>query len=778
MSGRTSAQIRDIQADHRVLNTHDTIQQRQEQDAFFTSSPPAVVSKTGNTDYVNVEDEMIEVIGADELLTEAVEEVSGLVDDKQYSYEYDSMVHTQHDQNIIFQLYQPLETSHGTFVCRICLELGETVEFENKTSYTHHRYKVHGSYNNNHICPVPHCREIYASMTVLRKHLCIDHKMPIEMHFRTFANVGEFERFRHLVETLCNCRFMMHTKQPHNRRQIMHCSKSEHKTILQSRRHKLPQVRMMKEGAWCPAQISFRTDPKTGRVDAFYQLFHYGHAKEYRNHNTVHFDAIFKPNRPAEMVFPEPPKHYADRPLQYVKIDLVAADSCVYLSTVYSLILIITDIKTGFIFSKPIPDTGVRPLLIRIVTDIFLQFGVPEGYSCTHSVTLIRDVMNAIGGVFCVTIKEILYGVSFDYSFFLRSLYDQAALELQSKNRWVEMVQFTAMVLNQSGSRSPFKRMFNRKPCNLSGHKVPPWLRNENFASSDEDEEIDVLLDRQEEQVQCDDYFRSNSPRYVTGDKVYLRNFESTASRGNALPYLYGSIGETDWENSPRFPYRVYFSKNKHPWPSEGSENIWASPYDVLPTTHDLLVISPEERLRVTSNLLCCCGGGDYGVSCSLFRSYLCANGMAKACCLSSGKPCGYHEECCDGDDSYNRMEALAKAYVNAQPGVKTCSRKFSSLNSESIVLPQEDHIFEIPVLTSERCKRKKVGEEDVYTLVSPIVDGSQPVIPVLLKSTQDGAEMNKKLATSHRGEHEHCGQINGFVVVVTERKGIQTTDP
>uniref|UniRef100_A0A0K0DGS1 C2H2-type domain-containing protein n=1 Tax=Angiostrongylus cantonensis TaxID=6313 RepID=A0A0K0DGS1_ANGCA len=500
---------------------------------------------------------LIEVIGADELLTEAVEEVSGLVDDKQYSYEYDILhlmcVARVEKSLTILQLYQPLETSHGTFVCRICLELGETVEFENKTSYTHHRYKVHGSYNNNHICPVPHCREIYASMTVLRKHLCIDHKMPIEMHFRTFANVGEFERFRHLVETLCNCRFMMHTKQPHNRRQIMHCSKSEHKTILQSRRHKLPQVRMMKEGAWCPAQISFRTDPKTGRVDAFYQLFHYGHAKEYRNHNSE--DYMENP-----MVFPEPPKHYADRPLQYVKIDLVAADSCVYLSTVYSLILIITDIKTGFIFSKPIPDTGVRPLLIRIVTDIFLQFGVP--------------------GIF----------IHYYYSFFLRSLYDQAALELQSKNRWVEMVQFTAMVLNQSGSRSPFKFLF---------------------------------------------FFQ-------------LRNFESTASRGNALPYLYGSIGETDWENSPRFPYRVYFSKNKHPWPSE--ENIWASPYDVLPTTHDLLVISPE----VTSNLLCCCGGGDYGVSCSLFRSYLCANGMAKACCLSSGKPCGYHEECCDGDDSYN----------------------------------------------------------------------------------------------------------------------------
>ncbi|KIH57337.1 hypothetical protein ANCDUO_12473, partial [Ancylostoma duodenale] len=132
----------------------------------------------------------IEVIPADDLMAEAVEEVGELEDGREYLYEYDSMVHTQHDQNVIYQLYQPLETANGMFVCRICLELGETVEFDNKASYTHHRYKVHGSYN----------------------------------------------RFRHLVESICQCRFMMHTKQPHNRRQIMHCSRSEHKQILQSRR--------------------------------------------------------------------------------------------------------------------------------------------------------------------------------------------------------------------------------------------------------------------------------------------------------------------------------------------------------------------------------------------------------------------------------------------------------------------------------------------------------------------------------------------------------------
>ncbi|KAJ1363206.1 hypothetical protein KIN20_023017 [Parelaphostrongylus tenuis] len=679
MSGRASTTVAgqihrgDVQVDYRLSNADGACQTRHQQDVFYAANPSTVVSKMADGDCVNVEGDMIEVIAADELLTEAVEEVGDLANDKQYVYEYDSVVHTQHDQNIIFQLYQPLETSHGTFMCRICLELGETVEFDNRTSYAHHRYKVHGSYNNNHVCPVLHCREIYASMSVLRKHLCVDHKMPIEMHFRTFANVGDFERFRHLIETLCNCRFMMHAKQPHNRRQIMHCSKSEHKIILQSRRHKLPKVRMMKEGAWCPAQISFRTDTKTGRVDAFYQLFHYGHAREYRDHNAegyVESAVVSSPNRPLELVFPEMPKRYADRPMQYVKIDLLAADSCVYLSTIYSHILIITDIKTGFMFAKPIPNSGVRQLLIRIVTDIFLQFGVPEGYSCSHSLTLIREVMKAINGIFCVSIKEVLHDTP-DYGAFLRSLYEQAALELQSKSRWVEMVQFTTMVFNQSGKMSPFKRMFNRNPCNIPGHKVPPWLQNESFAFCDEDKESDAVLDGEDEQVQCDDHLLTNSPRFVTGDKVYLRNFENTVSRSNTLPYLYGYIGETDWENSPRFPYRVHFSKTKHPWPTESSESIWASSYDVLPTTHDLLVISQEERMRVASNMFCSCGGGDYGVPCSLFRSHLCTNAMAKACCLSSRKPCDYHEEYIDGDDNYNRMESLAKAYVNTQPTTK-----------------------------------------------------------------------------------------------------------
>ncbi|KAK6726856.1 hypothetical protein RB195_004888 [Necator americanus] len=725
----------------------DEIQHQQEQDSIY-------VGDSVHRDFSEMSNEIIEVIAADDLMTEAVEEVGELDEGRQYLYEYDSMVHTQHDQNIIFQLYQPLETANGMFVCRICLELGDTVEFDNKASYTHHRYKVHGSYNNNHVCPVLQCREIYASMIVLRKHLLIDHKLPIEMHHRTFANIGEFERFRHLVESICNCRFMMHTKQPHNKRQIMHCSKSEHKLILQSRRHKLPQVRMMKEGAWCPAQISFKIDPKTGRVDAFYQLFHYGHAKEYRSIQDDDLDSVdsLTPFGPVDVVFPEPADCPADRPMQYLQIDLISADSCVYVNTVYSHLLIMTDVKTGYMFAKPIPEMGMRQLLIRILTDIFLQFGMPEGFCCGHSVTLIRDVMNAVANIFRVTLKEILYDknsssfVTSDHNTFLRVLYEQSTFELQSKHRWVEMVQFTTMVLNQTGKKSPFERMFNRKPYNLPDHRIAPWLLGEELSVGEEDGHIDVEFDEQlDVNVESnEDQYRAPPPRFEVGEKVYLRNFDVVPGRGNTLPYLYGYIGGIDWENSPHFPYRVHFSKSKDPWPNEGSVSAWVNPYDILPISYGLLMMPDEERARAAASLLCSCDGGEFGIPCPLFRSYLCANGMSKACCINSQKMCEYHEECADGDDTYSRMESLSKSFTENHTRNKS-RRRIPHLTPANTILPgEQDCAVEMPLLTSEstasKLKRKRTEQDLICSLpeVSTIVveNENRTLVPAISKKT------------------------------------------
>ncbi|RCN40908.1 zinc finger, C2H2 type [Ancylostoma caninum] len=775
MSAGPSDQDGQMPDGQQMLDHEEEIRQQQEEDVVYADHP-SIPGKVLHQDYAGMSTHMIEVIPADDLMAEAVEEVGELEEGREYLYEYDSMVHTQHDQNIIYQLYQPLETANGMFVCRICLELGETVEFDNKASYTHHRYKVHGSYNNNHVCPVLHCREIYASMTILRKHLIVDHKMPIEMHHRVFPTIGEFERFRHLVESICQCRFMMHTKQPHNRRQIMHCSRSEHKQILQSRRHRLPQVRMMKEGAWCPAQISFKIDPNTGRVDAFYQLFHYGHAKEYRDEEMDNSDLIL-PSGPMDIVFPELPHRPADRPMQYVQIDLIPADSCVYVNTVYSHVLIMTDVKTRYMFAKPIPEVGMRQLLIRILTDIFLQFGVSEGFSCSHSVTLIRDVMNTIAGIFRVTLKEIIYDrcisscLSYDYEAFLRTLYEQAAFELQSKHRWVEMVQFTTMVLNQLGRKSPFERMFNRKPYNLPDQKVAPWLVGEELSLGDDEAHIDVEFDEQVEQQDenaesNEDQLRTAPHQFQNGEKVYLRNFDIVPGRGNTLPYLYGYIGAIDFENSPHFPYRVHFSKSKDPWPNESSVSAWVNPYDILPITHELLLIPDEERVRASTSLLCSCGGGQFGTPCPLFRSYLCANGMAKACCLNSGKTCEYHEECADGDDTYYRMESLSKSFTENQPRSRTRRRIPHLTPANAPLLGEQD---EMPVLTSEgatpKGKRKRNEQDLICSLpvVSTIVVESddRTLVPAISKRTVIGDVHKKELPDENfresQGSAERC---------------------
>uniref|UniRef100_A0A1I7WFR1 SET domain-containing protein n=1 Tax=Heterorhabditis bacteriophora TaxID=37862 RepID=A0A1I7WFR1_HETBA len=174
---------------------------------------------------------------------------------------------------------------------------------------------------------------------------------------------------------------------------------------------------MAKEGACCPAQISFRIDPKTGQVETFYQLVHYGHAKELdhamggvedRNMNSEGGD--FTPSRPIGIVFPEKPIFIGDRPMQYVQIDLIEAES--------------------------------------------------EGFSCGHSITLIRDVISALNGIFRVTIKEI-FNETPDYDSFRQRLYEQSVFELHSRHRWAEMLQFTIMSMNQSGSKSPFEVFAN-----------------------------------------------------------------------------------------------------------------------------------------------------------------------------------------------------------------------------------------------------------------------------------------------------------------------------
>ncbi|KHJ95447.1 hypothetical protein OESDEN_04604 [Oesophagostomum dentatum] len=447
-----------------MLENGDEIHHLDQEVVYATSS--SMNPKVLQRNYGEMSNEMIEVIAADELMAEAVEEVGEMAEGRPYMYEYDSMVHTQHDQNIIYQLYQPLETSDGTFVCRICLELGETVEFANKPAYTHHRYKIHGSYNG-------------------------DHKLPIEMHYQTFANVPEFER------------------------------------------------------------------------------------------------------------------------------------------------------------------------------------------------------------------------------------------------------------------------MFNRKPYNLPDHKVAPWLLGEEFSLGDEDAELDVVFDEQDDEVAeqpNEVQFGADVPRHQVGDKVYLRNFDLVPGRGNSLPYLYGYISEVD-EHSPRFPYRVHFSKSKEPWPNETSVSAWVNPYDVLPITHGLIVIPDEDRISAASLLLCSCGGGEYGTPCSLFRSYLCSNGMAKACCLKSGKICEYHEEYADGDDTYGRLEALSKSFTGNQPRSKT-RKRIPHLTPANAPLPNEQgNVDSMPVLTSEntapRAKRKRIEQESVDTLpevLTIVVENKdRTLVPAISKKCTGGDTQKKE---------------------------------
>ncbi|CAI4221684.1 unnamed protein product [Auanema sp. JU1783] len=595
--------------------------------------------------------------------TTAPESVGEVVLDEENDDEYECNISSQFDQTLLFDLYQPIETDDFRLLCKICLQLGKQMLFDDKQQYASHRYKVHGSYNNSVACPMLGCREVYASLIILRKHLMSEHKLPLETHHQIFPNMGEFERWRQLVELASNCRYMMHTKQPHYKRQVMHCSRSEHKMVLQSKKHRLPRLRMLKEGSCCPAFVSFRIEEKTGRVHCFYQLVHVGHAtqddteetNDSNQQSTSYSERTV--GRLPSLHFPEKPTYIGERAMQYLQIDLIDMDSTVYATVVYSNVLMVTDLYTGYMWAKPLPGSAQKQLILRILSDLFCQFGAPEGFSCSasHSQRMIREAMNAIGDVFRAEIREVFNEMP-DYEWLRNSLLSQASEELKSPNRWVEVLPFTIMSINQSGQRSSFERMFNRKPF---GDTFPPWL-NESEAYFEDSDQFESEIQHQV------------SARYQVGDKVYLRNLNSRPGRGNTSPYLYGYIGEVDWKDSPHFPYKVHYSKSSEPWPHEVNVFTWVTPYDVLPTSHDLMLIRDEDRRRVMSTLLCTCQDkSDTGETCQLFRNHACMNAMSRVCCLASGYECGYHD-LVRGEESYIKTQTISRYYAsNCSPAEK-----------------------------------------------------------------------------------------------------------
>ncbi|CAD6192548.1 unnamed protein product [Caenorhabditis auriculariae] len=598
-----------------------------------------------------------------------VDEVDGevvLEENEGFGFEYDSSFHVMQEQNMLYELYQPEETPQGTFLCRICLRLGRENEFPDRVAFTTHRYKSHGSFNNTILCPVQDCRETFAAMASLRRHLTMNHNAPIEVHQKMFANIGEFEKWRHLVEMSSQSRFMLHSKQPKHRRQVMHCACSEHKLVLQSSKHRLPRLRMQKEGACCPAQISFRIEAKTGQVQCFCQLYHIGHIEnnETKSEKTDRYSHMIC--RPIGAHFPMKPEFYGDRALQFIQIDIVGIEATVYGNAVYENFLMVVDLKTKFLWGRALTDPS-RTVLIRLLSEIFFQFGVPQGFSCSMSTTLIREAMRAIETVFSVEIREV-WNEPPKYDEIEQGLLQSASSELGSPHRWVEMLPFSIMEINHRAinGKSPFERMFNRKPLGVSEEKEP----SPRGAVDQEKSRKNVgFLDPEDLGAELG---------YSVGERVYLRQGTKKPGRGNNLPFIYGYIAEVD-RHSPHYPYKVHHSQSEDPWPSEANVYAWASSYDILPTTHSVKAINEKERQEIMRSLLCSCdqARGDHGekarAPCELFRNTFCDNRMSRVCCeMFGGKQCYYHSLYPVFDDSYQRLETMYSIYQSKLKEART----------------------------------------------------------------------------------------------------------
>ncbi|CCD69963.2 C2H2-type domain-containing protein [Caenorhabditis elegans] len=686
---------------------------------MLPSTSKSVEVNENSEEPIELEENVIVVTG-DEIQAEIAvvdgEEVI-FADDDEY-IEYDPLS-IANDRNAVYDIYQPHESENGTFMCKICMRTGKNTEYEDRSTFVAHRYKCHGSFNNNVMCPLGDCREVFASLYTLRRHLSQQHELPIEIHLQSFVNIGEFEKFRHLVELASGCRFMMHTKQPKYRRQVMHCSKSEHKLVLQTQKHRLPRERMLKEGSACPSVISYRVESSSGEVHTFMQLYHIGHAPDTESQNSNADNA-----RPMDIVFPIKPACWANHPMQYVQIDVHEMPTSIYGNKIYDNILIVTCLKTRFLWAKPLFEC-TRTAIGRILNSIFNEYGVPEGFSTSFSPTYIRDTIKSLESVYAVEIREV-WNEPLPYNCLERWVLELAQNELGTRNRWVEQLQFLVMEYNQKPipdrMETPFERMFNRKAPNLYHNGDNQEIIHDKYISYHSE------LRNEEEGVEN----RLNTS-FEPGRKVFLRKGITKPRRGNNTQYYFGYIGEVDPSN-PYYPFKVHYTSSDSPWPSERNIYAWVSVFDLLPTIHEISEMSMTSKKVSIAGLLCSCMGiessqkydltamGDIAREssrCLLFRNCLCTNQMSRFCCKLVGREhCRFHSVYPENDESYAKMDAALSSFI--------AYNKDSSKEAEKD-LQDSTPIEQILNEVGRRRLESEITVEDPEDLAPPILEPMEP---------------------------------------------------
>lgn len=128
---------------------------------------------------------------------------------------------------------------------------------------------------------------------------------------------------------------------------------------------------MQKPGSACPSVISYRVDPANGQVHTFMQLYHVGH-----NPDLDALQGSANSARPMDIIFPQKPACHAERPMQYVQIDVQEMSPAIYGTKVYEYFLVVTCLKTRFMWARPLLEHS-RTSILRLLNTIFMEYGVP-----------------------------------------------------------------------------------------------------------------------------------------------------------------------------------------------------------------------------------------------------------------------------------------------------------------------------------------------------------------------------------------------------------------
>uniref|UniRef100_A0A915DEW8 C2H2-type domain-containing protein n=1 Tax=Ditylenchus dipsaci TaxID=166011 RepID=A0A915DEW8_9BILA len=337
-----------------------------------------------------------------------------------------------------FHVYDQLPSN--LIICDLC---ESRPVFANRDQFNTHRYQRHGSIVSVCACPDFECDQVFASIGTIKRHLAVDHNLPLETHFKKFDGITEFSEWIVYVQYATDTRFVMHNRQQPKRRQLLFCVFSDH------RKSNSRRTGMLKSKGCCPAHVNYTINPD-GTVEVIYQMYHHGHDPKAVDVEAIKPWSLAKANREnrCKVLFPSKPLIMGCRPMQYVQIDIIEMPETKYRhGTKYSNALVVTDMFSKFMFGRSLIDgdeNDQEHVVCRLLIEIFSAFGLPEGYSAVFGKDTIDRCICQVSENFRTEIQSVTSSTPC-YAALRRNIELKAESDLKDKLRWPESLPATIL---------------------------------------------------------------------------------------------------------------------------------------------------------------------------------------------------------------------------------------------------------------------------------------------------------------------------------------------